>query len=268
MSIYQSFFIMYKESIKKIYLSRHILWDMALKQLKEKYAGSKLGIWWAIIIPLILAASINFIFTIVFKINIPNYTFLVLAGIIPWLFFSNALGEATNSFIINTSILKQGIFPREFIPISSILANFINFLIGLALLMPLFIVFNFKVIKYLIFLFPIVILHFMFIIGLGLLLSLVNVFFRDLSHFLSIAFMLWFWITPVFFSLDMIPFPYRWICLYNPMTYYVILYQNVLFQGVAPPTSVILIAFLISLGACFIGHIIFIKNEPGLLKRI
>jgi len=259
---------MLKERIKKIYIYRHTLWDMALKQLKAKYAGSKLGIWWAIVIPLILAASINFIFTIVFKINIPNYTLLVLAGIIPWLFFSNALGEATNSFIINSSILKQGIFPREFIPISSILANFLNFLIGLILLLPLFIILNFKVIKYLVFLFPIIILHFIFIIGLGLLLSLLNVFFRDLSYFLSIAFMLWFWITPVFFSLDMIPFPYRWICLYNPMTYYIILYQNVLFQGEIPSTSVILITFLISLGSYSIGHIIFIKNEPGLLKRI
>ena len=259
---------MHKERIKKIYIYRHTLWDMVLKQLKAKYAGSKLGLWWAVVIPLVLAASINFIFTIVFKINIPNYTLFVLAGIIPWLFFSNALGEATNSFIINTSILKQGIFPREFIPISSILANFLNFLIGFILLLPLFIILNFKVIKYLVFLFPIIILHFMFLIGVGLLLSLLNVFFRDLSYFLSIAFMLWFWITPVFFSLEMIPFPYRWICLYNPMTYYVILYQNVLFQGEAPPTSVILIAFLISLVSYFIGHIIFIKNESGLLKRI
>ncbi len=241
---------------------------MALKQLKAKYAGSILGIWWSVITPLILAVSINFIFTKVFKIDIPNYTLFVLAGIIPWFFFSNALTEVTNSFIINSSILKQSIFPREFIPVSSVLANLLNFLIGLIFLLPLFIISNFKIIGLLLFLFPVVILHFLFIVGLGFSFSIVNVFFRDLSYFLSVAFMVWFWITPVFYSLDMLAFPFRWICLFNPMSYYVILNQSILFEAKAPSLSTVLIAFLISVLSFFVGYIIFVRKEPILLKRI
>jgi lipopolysaccharide transport system permease protein len=109
--------------LKKVYSYRHILWDMTLQQLKTKYAGSKLGIWWAVITPLLLAVSINFIFTTVFKINIPNYTFFILAGLIPWIFFTNALSEVANSFLANSPILNQAIFPRELVPFSTILSN-------------------------------------------------------------------------------------------------------------------------------------------------
>lgn len=254
--------------IKRFYTFRHILWDMTLRQLKAKYAGSILGMWWSVITPLLLALSITFVFTKVFKIETPNYTLFVLAGIIPWFFFTTALTEATSSFIINSAILKQGLFPREFIPISSILANLLNFLIGFIFLLPLFIILNLKVIRLLPFLLPIIILHSLFIFGLGLLFSIVNVFSRDLYYFLSVGFMVWFWITPVFYSLDMLAFPFRWICLINPMSYYVILYQNILFYAKLPSLSISSITLLISLFTFIIGYIIFIRKEPLLLKKI
>lgn len=259
---------MFKERIIKICLYRHTLWDMVIKQFKAKYVGSKLGIWWAVITPLILAISINFMFSIVFKIDMPNYTLFVLSGIIPWLFFSNALGEVTNSFIGYSSLLKQGSFPREFIPVSSILANLMNFLIGFVFLLPIFVILNSKVIMLLPFLFIVVILHTLFIMGLGILFSVVNVFFRDLSHFLSIGFMIWFWITPVFYSLEMLPYSYRWICLLNPMSYYIIMYRLILFEAKFPSLSILSLSFLIGLVFLFIGYVNFLKKESELLKRI
>jgi len=112
---------------------------MSVKQFKVKYSGSMLGIWWAIIIPLILAASINFVFTYVFKIGIGNFTLFVLSGIIPWLFFSNTVFEVTNSFIANSSVLRQAVLPPEIIPISCVVANSLSFLIGFIVLLPIFI---------------------------------------------------------------------------------------------------------------------------------
>jgi ABC-2 type transport system permease protein len=259
---------MLKERIKKIYFSRNILWDMSKKQLRLKYVGSRLGIWWAVVTPLVLAASINFVFTKALNVNMPNYTFFILSGLMPWLFFSASLTEATNSFITQVSISRQAVFPREFMPFSTVLANFINFLIGLIFLIPLFIILDPKILWFLLFLFPIMMLHLIFVLGLGILFSLVNVFFRDLSHFLSIAFMIWFWITPIFYSLDALSSPYREICMLNPMSYYVILYQAVLFKAKVPPASLMLTASLISLSTFIIGYILFIKKESVLLKRI
>lgn len=262
------FYSMVKERIKKIYVFRKILWDMTLKQLKAKYAGSRLGIWWAVITPLLLALSISFVFTSVFNIATPNYALFVLSGIIPWLFFATTIGEVANSFLENALILKQGLFPREFIPLSSIFANLLNFLIGLLFLFPLFVFKNVYVLKFLPLLFLAIILHICFIIGLGFLFSLCNVFFRDFSHFLSIILMPWFWITPVFYSLGAVPVSLRPLCYLNPMSYYVILYQEALFHFALPSLTIITGAFLISLLFIVIGYIVFIKKEPLLLKRI
>jgi len=241
---------------------------MAINQLKAKYAGARLGIWWAVVSPLILALSINFVFNVVFRINIPNYTLYVLAGIIPWFFFSTTLMEVTNSFTINASVLRQGVLPRELIVVSCILANLLNFIIGLLFLLPLFIILNLKVVWFLPFLLPVIILHFIFLVGLGFILATANVFFRDMSHFLSVIFMAWFWVTPVFYSLDMLRFPFRWVCILNPMTYYVVSYQDILFTGKSPGFSTIVTMSLLTGLSYLAGHIFLVKNEKMFLKRI
>jgi len=256
------------EKFKKIYFYRNILKELTLKNLKIKYSGSMLGIWWAIITPLILAISINFVFNVVFNIGIKNFTLFALSGILPWIFFSNALFETTNSFVINSQILKQAIFPHEFIPLSSILSNFLNFLIGFFALLPLFIVFNHKILLIFPFLFLILLLHLLFLIGLGFLLSVLNVFLRDVSCFLSIVLMIWFWVTPIFYSIDFLKFPYRLVCILNPLTYYIISYQKILFKGESLSFSEIFIMLFISLLFFIGGYSFFIKKEKLLLKRI
>lgn len=259
---------MLEEKIRRLYLCRRPLWDMAVSQLKAKYAGSYLGIWWAVFTPLLLAASINFVFGKVFKVGINNYTLYVLAGIIPWLFSTNALLEATNSFSAKAAVFKQAILPAELIPLSSILANFLNFLIGFIFLLPVFIIVNFQVVKFTPFLFIVLLLHFLFVLGLGFLFSLANVFFRDFTHFLSIFIMIWFWITPIFYSADMLPWPFRLVCLLNPMSYYVMLYQHVLFQAKMPSPAILSVSSLLSILFFLAGYLTFAKNEPRLLKVI
>lgn len=259
---------MIRERLKRDYLQRRTLYDMSLKQLKEKYAGFKFGIWWAVITPVILAASINFVFSSVFKIGMQNYTLFVLAGILPWFFFNNALTEATESFIVNSSILRQGIFPREFIPLSSVLANLFNFTIGLIILLPFFMLLHPKIILLLPLLLILIACHFVFTLGLGVLCSGLGVYLRDLKQFLSIIFMFWFWITPVFYSLEMVDKRFQWLCLWNPLTYYINAYQNILFKNTAPSMQEMLLIFACSFASLVIGFAAFFKIEPGLLKRI
>lgn len=254
--------------IKRLIRYKSVLWDMSVKQLKVKYSGSMFGFWWAVITPFLLAGSINLIFTKGFKVGILNFTLFVLAGIIPWLFFSASLNEAMNSFIANSAVLKQTTIPRELIPFSCLMANFLNFLIGFLCVLPFFIFIKFKVITVLPFLILILIFYFFFIVGLGMFFSVINVFFRDLFHFLSIGLMLWFWITPIFYHLEMLNFPYRWICLFNPVTYYIVSYQKILFEGVLPSAGTLLLVFLISIVSFIGGYTFFLKKEQNLLKMI
>ena len=259
---------MLKQKLTKAFIYRSILWDLSLKQFKAKYSGSFLGIWWAVIIPLLLTVCIDFVFSHLYKVNIENFALFILAGMVPWIFFSNALSEATTSFVGNSSLLKQTIFPREFIPLSTAIANFLNFGLGFLFLLPLFIVLHPKVILITPLFILVLFFHFLFLAGLSLFFSTLDIFFRDLSHFLSIAFMMWFWITPVFYSIDMLDFSYRWIPLMNPVSYYTILYQDILFKAISPRLSVIGTAF--SLGVFFFisGYLFFLKLEVKLLKRL
>ncbi|MFA4993592.1 MAG: ABC transporter permease [Candidatus Omnitrophota bacterium] len=256
-----------KERLKKIYKDRRLLYGMSLKQFKEKHAGSKLGIWWAIATPLVLALSINFVFINVFNIKFKDYTLFVLAGLIPWAFFINSLTEATYSFTACSSLLKQTSFPREFVSISSILSNLFNFMLSIIFLIPLFIISNSGVIKLLPVLVVVIIIHSIFIIGLGFIVSSLNIFSRDLNHFLPIAFMIWFWVTPVFYSLDMVAKPFQWVCIYNPMTYFIAMYQSILFKAALPTLATFSISVFLSVLSFFSGYLFFVANEADLLKR-
>jgi len=241
---------------------------MSLKGLKDKYSGSMLGIWWAIIIPVILAGSIALIFTKVFKINIDNFTLFVLSGLLPWMFFSNTIIEATTSFLSNSSLLKQGVFPRELIPLSVVITNFLNFLIGFLCLLPLFVAFNFKVLFLLHYIILILILQLIFLFGLSLFLASLNVFFKDVMHFLSVGLMVWFWVTPVFYSLEMIEFPYRSICLINPLTFYIEAYRNVIFKAQSLSLPEIGVLLIISFSFFVFGYVFFINKESEILKKV
>ena len=158
-----------KNRLHTLYSCRSTLWKMSLKQLKTKYSGSLLGLWWAVITPCILALSINFIFSRVFKMHMPNFTFFVLSAMSAWMFFSNTLSEIASCFT-NTLVRETG--------------------------------------------------------------------------------------------------KHQLVCLFNPMTYYVISYQKILFEA-KPPSAVTLgLCFLIGFVFLFSGYYFFLKKESSLLKRL
>lgn len=259
---------MLRERIKKIYTFRHTLWEMALKQLKAKYSGSILGISWAIINPLLIMLAITFVFTVIFKTEIKNFALFVLSGIFPWMFFSSALSDATFSILNQQNILHQFNFPREIIPLSSILSNFLNFLVGWLIIYPLFLFFNPKIISLLPLLIIVLLLNLFFVCGLGLALSVLNVFFRDIGQLLGVLLMFWFWVTPIFYSVDMIPGRFRWVCNLNPMTPYVVFYRNIVFLGHLPNLSIFAGIFLWAFVSLILGLSVFSHLESRILKRI
>ncbi len=259
---------MLRERIKKIHTFRHTLWEMALKQLKTKYSGSILGISWAIINPLLIMLAITFVFTVIFKTEIKNFPLFVLSGIFPWMFFSSALSDATFSILNQQNILHQFNFPREIIPLSSILSNFLNFLVGWLIIYPLFLFFNPKIISLLPLLIIVLLLNLFFVCGLGLAFAVLNIFFRDLGHLLGVLLMFWFWVTPVFYSMDMIPARFHWVCNLNPMTPFVVYYREVIFNGNVPNPLVFIRSFLWAGFSLILGSLIFFHFEPKLLKQI
>ena len=254
--------------IKILFSEREIIKNIIVKELKARYAGSLLGISWTVITPLLITAVISFVFTKVIKTDIGYFPLFVLSAILRWMCFSSSLFDAAPSIIRNSHILNQFTISKEILPVASVTANFINFIFGLLAMLPIFIIFKIKMTT-LLFLLPFVILfHFIFTVGISLLLSCINIFLRDITHLLEVGLMFWFWITPVFYSVDMIPVSFRWVCILNPMTSYITVYRSILFEARLPGFYPIIIAVFMSLFMLIIGYATFIKFEPEFFKKI
>ncbi len=257
-----------KTIIKSIYSNSHILKAMSISQFKVKYSGSILGVWHAVINPILVMFAINFVFTTVIKLDIRNFSLFALSGIFPWFFFSNAIYEGTLSVVNQNNFLRQFKLPLEIIPLASVISNFLNFLIGLCVVYPIFIFFNYKILVFFPLLVIILFLNLLFVCGLSLILSVLNGFYRDFGHLLGVILMLWFWITPVFYSRDMIPLDVRWVFNINPMTYYVECYRELIFGNSMPGLFMILGAVSWCVFSVISGLFIFSFYKNKLLKKI
>lgn len=260
--------IMFLEKFKQMYVFRYTLWEMSLKQLKARYANSFLGIFATVINPLLIAFIITFVFKNIINTQVHNYQLFILSGILPWLFFSSAVTESAASIINQQNILKQFTFPRQILPLSSVLVNFFNFLIGLIVVLPFFIFSNPKVLVLLPILLFILILYFIFASGIGLFASMINVFYRDFNYLLGSILMFWLWMTPVFYTTDMIPRQFHWIFNINPMTHFVNSYQNILFKSTIPHFKIFVIISIWATITLISGLAFFVHNESKILKKL
>jgi len=241
---------------------------MSFKKLKAKYCGSFLGLWWALILPLFLAAAINIVFSRVFKKDDPYFGLFLVSGLLPWFFFANSINDALNSFTGNTSEARQNIFPREIMPLSFVGADFMNFMIGFVVVLPLFFVFAPRSIYLLPVLCALLFFFLLFCCGVCLFISCLNVFFRDLTHIMSVGMMVWFWLTPVFYPVSRFDDGFYKLIFLNPLVPYITSFQKILYKGVMPQFTEISACFILSVLSFGLGYLYFLKNETELLKRL
>ncbi|OPX30069.1 MAG: hypothetical protein B1H08_02520 [Candidatus Omnitrophica bacterium 4484_171] len=258
----------FKKRIGEIIKNKDKLIDLSRNEFKEKYSGSVLGVFWAIIAPVILAFSIKIVFTNIFGVKIDGFFIFIISGIFPWIFFSDGTIGALNAFYTKKSLLKQINLLPEFIPFSSVLSSFFNFLITLTIFMPLFVWVNHKNIMVFLLLPLYIFLFLTFILGMGGALAFFNMLSKDTYHFIISVITIWFWITPVFYSQGMVPFPWRWICLLNPLTYYIKCFQDVLFLGHWPGVTTTFIVMFISTLVFYLAIMLFIARGKELVKML
>jgi len=254
--------------MKLIRENRGILRSIALSQLRAKYTGTALGAAWGVLNPIAVTLAIIFAFSVVLKINMERFPLFVLAGFFPWNFFSSSVSEASRSFLERKDILRQLDFPKAVVPLAYALAGFADYLRGWIFILPLFAVFNPKVLFVLPWLPVILLLNLFFVCGLCLLVSVLNVYYRDTSHLLNVVLMFWLWSTPIFYTADMIPGRFYWIITFNPLAQFLEAYRAVLFSARAPSAGVLCAC---SAWACFsavAGMTVFRGMEEDILKRL
>ena len=243
--------------------------DLTIRNLKLKYASTFLGILWAALIPLILMAAITFVFMKVIKISQKDFHVFVLSGLIPWLYFTNLTMEATQAFVRERTMMHQFSFSRFLYPLSVTCANLIQHLIGIIVLLPVFAFYNPALLyKFILLIFPIVTLT-VLLGGVTIIIAVINLYIRDLEHFLGIALMVLFWLTPVFYSPLMVPKSFRFIIYLNPLSYFIDVYRVLLLKDYTPFIKAGNIYCLVFAAAFFIpAWFLYKKMENSILKKI
>ncbi len=240
---------------------------MTAKNLKSRFVGSALGFLWAFITPLLLALIVSYVFTNIFKNGPENFYLFIIAGMLPWTFFAGSLQDAVVSIPANAPLLKQFSAPREFIPLALVLTHFIFLMLGLLVVMPFFISAGTEGFGSLPPLAAALFFHLLFTGGLALLFAAVYVFFRDISPILNTALLFWLWLTPVFFSVEMISPENRMIFEWNPMTPFINLYRSALL-GTELAAKDLFAAAGAGVVSLIVGYGIFYRQKGDFLKRI
>jgi ABC-2 type transport system permease protein len=240
-----------------------LLFEMTKKELKTRYKNTFLGFLWIIINPLMQMLVIGFIFRFFISEQIPNYYLYLLTGLLIWNFFSLSLSKATPSIVNERSLIKKAKFSREVIPLSIVLSNFIHLLISCFLLLVPAMYIGLLTITN----FPRILiggtLLLLFTTGLSLLTSALNVRFRDVTFIVQAVLIVWFYATPIVYSINVIPDSLIWIWRLNPLTSIVQIFQNAIISAPAPGPAMLLFNMLVILIVFIIGLRIFSKESKN-----
>ncbi len=251
-------------TVRDLFTYGDLLRNLVVRDLKVRYRGSVLGFGWSLLNPLLMMG----VFTLVFQVladtdPIERYPFFLLAALVPWLFTQHAVTSAMRSVTSNAQLIKKVYFPRELLPISAILASFINFMLAYAVFWLVAIPFGLGT-SIAMTLIPLnMLLHLVFVLGLGLLLASVNVFLRDTEHIVEVGLLAWFFLTPIFYAMSIVPNAvflgldiHRWVFTLNPMATLVTNYRYAFMWGFFPIRHT-LVTVVIAIGLLGMGWWLF-----------
>ena len=244
------------------------------REFQSKYGNAILGASWSLLSPLAMILVYTVIFAQVMRSKLPGndttfaYSIYLCAGILTWGLFGEIVARAQVMFIEQANLIKKISFPRICLPLIVVLNALLNFGIIFGLF-TLFLVVtgNFPGVVYLAIL-PILLLQVMFAIGLGMVIGVLNVFFRDVGQFFSIFVQFWFWFTPIVYPSSILPQAARDLLVWNPMATMIGAYQAILVNRMAPDWAGLLPVLLLSILLCVFSLRLFRKRSGEMVDEL
>ena len=260
--------VIFSSFLKKIFIQRGLIRNFVVRDLKARYVGSFMGLFWSVIHPIVLLVSYTFVFLVVFKqqprpedTGTTNFPLFLFCGILPWLFFQDTLQRSSTVLIDNASLVTKTLFPSEILPLSILLAACVNHIIGFAILLCV-IFFTIGKVSLLILLVPVYFfLLMLFTLGLSWFVSSLNVFIRDISQIITVVLTFWFWFTPIFYTANRFPKKLMFLVHWNPMAPVVIGYRDCLLRMKMPDLSVLAVLAGVSMAIFAAGGLFFRKTK-------
>jgi lipopolysaccharide transport system permease protein len=242
---------------------RELISSLTYRQIYARYRQSVLGMAWAIVRPVATVIIFTVVFSYIAKFpsdGLP-YPLFVFGALLPWTLLSSAIGAGVPSLTNQRNLVAKIYFPREILPISTILASAIDFVIAAVMFVILLLFYQVDITWNALYAIPILIVELLLLTGLVLLLSMVNVWFRDVSHAIALLIQFWMYLCPIIYPLSMVPERYRWLYDLNPMVGIIEGFRASVLKGAAPQLDLLAVSLVISVVLFVLGYALFKQRE-------
>ena len=221
-------------NLRQLYRYRGLIQILVARELKARYRGSVLGVFWSFVNPLLLLLVYSFVFTVVIPrgelVDLEPYAVFLFCGLLPWTWFSSSLSDGANVLILNGNLIKKVMFPVEILPVVTVVSNMIHFFFGLPILFGFLWWYEIPLRLTELVWFPLVMtVQFILTLGLVMVLAALTVHFRDIKDLLANLLTLWFFATPIIYPMSAVPAGGKAIMDLNPFAHLAISYQELLF---------------------------------------
>ena len=270
--------------------ARELLTNLTQREVTGKYRRTALGQLWSLANPIAAIIIYTFVFSFIFQIAAPigdpsglqNYALFLVCALLPWLFFQRVLSQGVDSIVDNAGLVQKVYFPRIVLPLSLMGASFFTWLFEIGvLLVALIIVSGFAVVPYIPVVLAFMVLLALFAGGLAMVLSIVNVYFRDMSYLVTLVLQFWFYLTPILYPVTLVQSqsdkiggllgtPITLYDLYriNPMEPFVGIFRNLLYDNRLPDLGPVLAASAWAAIFLVAGYLLFWRKEKMLAELL
>ena len=262
-----------RSGLRELWAYRDLLLNLVRRDLAVRYRRSALGFLWSFLNPLLMMLVFAVVFMVIRPQEVGKYPLFVLTGLLAWNFTAGSLSGAVRSITSNANLIDKVYFPREVLPLSVVLANLVNFLFSLAVFVPLAVVFGARPGWWALALPGVIGVQLVLVAGLALIVAALNVFYRDTEAVLDVALTAWFFLTPVFWQLELLPNEILGVDVWrleytlNPMATLVTDYRYVLLYHY-PVIRHTLIALGVGIFGLAVGWIVFRRLAPRFAEEV
>ena len=258
----------FQEHIDTLYKYRELIANLVGKDLKARYRGSAMGMMWTFLNPLLLLLVYALVFSVYMRVQVQNYAVFVFSGLLPWIWFSSSLLDWVNSITASGALITKSMFPAEILPMVKVIANMVNYLFSLPLLLIFMVVYGVPITLSVMWLPLIAFAQLLFTIGLVYVFSALNVRFRDVQHILNNFLVLWFFLCPIIYPISQTPEKWRFTFYLNPMATLSIAYQDIFVSGKTPNLVMLLALLVVGLAITLFGFSQFDRYKESFAEEI
>ncbi len=258
-------------ALRLLWRHRELLYSLVHRDIRSRYKQSVLGIAWAILQPVAMTVISVIIFQYFAKVEAPDnlpYAPFAFVGIVFWALLGQSLAQGSECLVVNFNLITKIFFPREVFPISAVVGRLVDLALGLAILVPMFLLYHLSFHPIMLLFIPIVFFQLCLTVGVVAILSSINLFYRDVRHVVPLITQIWMFLSPVMYPVTIVDEKYLAIYKINPMYGFLNSYRDLFMYHRMPDFSDLGYSIVVSVVVLIAGYVLFKKLEPRFAEMI